>query len=81
MLARARREIYWPGLDRYVNVHTSKCHLCKGIASFQQKERLISSPIPEFPFQYSVADLFEIEGYKYLVYADRLTINNVICNH
>ena len=73
MLARARQEVYWSGLDRDVNTHTTTCRLCRSIAPSQQKEPLISSPVPEYPFQHSVADLFEIEGHKYLIYADRLT--------
>ena len=28
---------------------------------------------PEYPFQKTVFDLFEIDGYHYLVYVDRLT--------
>ena len=31
------------------------------------------TPPPEYPFQQVVADLFEVSGHGYLVYADRLT--------
>ena len=46
---------------------------CKEIAPAQQKEPLISTPLPEYPFQQAVTDLFEFEGHYYLVYTDRLT--------
>ena len=72
MLARARQDVYWPGLDCDLNVHVSTCKLCQEISPSQQKEPLISSPLPHYPFQSSVADLFQIDGCSYL-YADRLT--------
>ena len=37
------------------------------------REPLIPAEIPEYPFQNVAADLFEINGYYYLVYVDRLT--------
>ena len=73
ILARARHDVYWPGLDRDINAQVSSCKACREIAPTQQKEPLITSPVPQYPFQHTVADLFEREGYKYLAYADRLT--------
>ena len=73
ILARARHDVYWPGLDRDINIHVSTCASCREIAPSQQKEPLITAPVPQYPFQHTVADLFEREGYKYLAYADRLT--------
>ena len=49
MLARARQDVYWPGLDRDLNVHVSACKLCQEISPSQQKEPLISSPLPHYP--------------------------------
>ena len=37
------------------------------------REPNLLADIPAFPFQNVVADLFEIESYKYIVYPDRLT--------
>ena len=73
MLARARKIIYWPGIDRDITSHALSCMKCKEISPSQQKEPLISTPPPEYPFQQAVTDLFEFEGHYYLVYTDRLT--------
>ena len=73
MLLRARNTMYWPGMDRNIDIHIQQCLQCRENAPSQTKEPLIVSQVPEYPFQRVVADLFEIEGFKYLVYADRLT--------
>ena len=73
MLSRARQAIYWPGMDRDINNHVQSCLSCRESAPSHVREPILLADIPEFPFQNVVADLFEIESYKYLVYADRLT--------
>ena len=37
------------------------------------KDELIVSPPPEYPFQQAVTDLFQIDAYHYIVFADRYT--------
>ena len=73
MLSRARQAIYWPGMDHDINNHVQSCLSCRESAPSHVREPILLADIPEFPFQNVVADLFEIESYKYLVYADRLT--------
>ena len=73
MLARARQVIYWPGMDRDITIHVNSCNTCREMSPSLSKEPLIHSPIAEYPFQYTVSDLFEIAGRTYLVYVDRLT--------
>ena len=73
MLSRARQMVYWPGMDRDITNHVMQCQECRENAPSQQKEPLIPAPIPDYPFQNTVADLFEINKTMYLVYADRLT--------
>ena len=73
MLSRARQSVYWPGMDQAIQEHTARCDLCQQNAPSQQREPLITSPPPEFPFQQVVTDLFELNGHTYLSYADRLT--------
>ena len=73
MLARARQCVYWPGIDDDINKHVLSCDLCRQISPSQQKEPLIMTSPPDYPFQKVVADIFEESGYKYLAYADRLT--------
>lgn len=73
MLERARDHMYWPGMDRDVNEHVLKCLDCRKNAPSQQKEPLILAPVPEYPFQHVVADMFQKNGHHYIAYADRLT--------
>ena len=72
-LRRARQCVYWPGLTNSINQICSSCKLCVKNAPSLTKEPLLTSPIPVYPFQMAVADLFHKDGYKYLAYADRLT--------
>ena len=73
MLRRARQAVYWPGLDADVDMARRQCAECDRHAPSQSPEPLIMTPPPEYPFQQVVADLFEVSGHRYLVYADRLT--------
>ena len=73
MLARARQAVYWPGLEHDVKEHTRHCEECRRHAPSQQREPLIPSPVPDYPFQKVVADMFELNGNMYLSYADRFT--------
>ena len=73
MLARARDDVYWPNMDNDINNHVSTCSQCRESAPSQQKEPLLMTEAPEYPFQHTVADLFQVEGHWYMVYADRLT--------
>ena len=73
MLRRARQAVYWPGLEADVNMARRQCTECDYYAPLQAAEPLIMTPPPEYPFQQVVADLFEVSGHRYLVYADRLT--------
>ena len=73
MLSRARQAVYWPGMDKDIINHVNHCQECRFNAPSQSNEPLITAPIPEYPFQNVVADLFEIDHYIYLAYADRLT--------
>ena len=53
--------------------HVQSCLSCRESAPSHVRKPILLADIPEFPFQNVAADLFEIESYKYLVYADRLT--------
>ena len=73
MLSLARQAMYWIGMDRDINNHVQSYLSCRESAPSHVREPILLADIPEFPFQNVVADLFEVESYKYLVYADRLT--------
>ena len=49
----------------------NRCKHCQENGKSQSNEELIPSPIPEYPFQHVVSDLFSFNGYEYLIYAGR----------
>lgn len=73
MLSRARQSVYWPGMDQEINLHCKECLACRSVAPSLTKEPLQPSNIPQYPFQYVASDMFDIDGYMYLVYVDHLT--------
>ena len=73
ILRRARQTVYWPGLDRDVQRICAQCKDCIENVPSNTKQELLLSPVPEFPFQNTVSDLFSLSGHHYLIYADRLT--------
>ena len=73
MLRRARQAVYWPGIEGDLHHHRSGCDTCNTHAPSQPPEPLLLTPPPDYPFQQTVVDLFQLEGHDYLVYADRLT--------
>ena len=73
ILSRARQLMYWPGMDRDIRLHSETCEECQVVAPSHVKEPLVSTDVPEYPFQHVVSDLFEINGHHYLVYVDHLT--------
>ena len=69
----ARKTVYWPGMEKSLQAITDACPQCREHAKSHTKEPLIPALIPDYRMQYVASDLFEYEGYKYLVYACRLT--------
>ena len=73
ILKRARQCVYWPGMDRHIIQSCVSCKLCIKNTPSQSKEELLPSPVPHYPFQNVVTDIFHLNGYNYITYADRLT--------
>ena len=73
MLRRARHSVYWPGIEGDLNHHRSRCSSCDAHSPSQPAEVMEMTPAPEYPFQQTVMDLFQLEGHTYMAYCDRLT--------
>ncbi|XP_076050210.1 uncharacterized protein LOC143030874 [Oratosquilla oratoria] len=73
MLRRARQAVYWPGMEGDLQHHRDTCASCNTHSPSQAAEPLTLTPPPQYPFQHTVADLFQLDGRVYLAYADRLT--------
>lgn len=73
MLRRARQSVYWPGMEGDLQQHRSTCLVCETHAPSQSQEPITLTPPPDYPFQKTVLDLFQLDGRQYMAYADRLT--------
>ena len=73
MLRRARQSVYWPGIEGDLQNHRSQCTSCDFHSPSLPAEVMKMTPAPEYPFQQTVMDLFQIGGHTYLAYCDRLT--------
>lgn len=73
MLPRARQSVYWPGMEGDLQRQRDACVTCNAHSPPQAEEPLTPTPTPDYPFQHTVADLFQLDGLMYMSYADRLT--------
>ena len=69
-LRRAREAVYWPLMALDFEEAIGNCQTCQKFQRNQQKEPMISSEVPELPYQFVGTDLFEFEGKQYLVTVD-----------
>ena len=67
---RAREAFYWPGMYKEIEEYLSKCEVCNTYHHGQQREPLISHPVPSRPWQVLAVDLFDLQGQDYLVNTD-----------
>ncbi|XP_064103276.1 uncharacterized protein K02A2.6-like [Macrobrachium nipponense] len=73
MLRRARHSVYWPGIEGELRRHRSQCTSRDAHSPSLPAEVMKMTPAPEYPFQQTVMDLFQLEGLTYMAYCDRLT--------
>ena len=73
MLRRARQTVYWPGMEGDLQYQRNQCEACNVHTPSLPEEELVLSPPPDYPFQRTVVDMFQLNGYMYMAYADRLT--------
>ena len=73
MRFRANQTVYWPGLDRSINIHRANCKDCTERAPSQPAEPIVLTPSPSHPFQQICADFFHIGGHGYLSTVDRFS--------
>ena len=66
---RANTAVWWPGISRQISDFISICRQCCQETT-PQREPLISTPLPDFPWQKAATDLFELEGRTYLMVVD-----------
>ena len=72
-LRRARETVYWPGITAQLRDYIGKCDVCCSDHSAQPREPLLSTPIPDRPWEVIGTDLFSIGSDKFLVTVDYLS--------
>ena len=73
MEACARKRFFWPEISVAIRQVCQHCKQCNETPPSQPKEPPIFTPLPEFPFQQSVLDLCQLQGYDFLIYAYRFS--------
>lgn len=69
-LRRAREVVYWPRMNPDIEKFVRRCSTCNTFQRSQQKEPLVSTEIPDLPWQHIACDIFENNGHDYLVTVD-----------
>jgi len=65
---RARQTVYWPGVSNEIVLLVEQCQKCQERRPSQQKEPLLSDPLPNRPFEVASANLFQVGRLHALVY-------------
>ena len=66
---RANTAVWWPAISRQINDFINRCPQCYRDAP-PRREPLITTPLPDFPWQKAATDLFEMRGNTYLLVVD-----------
>ena len=65
--------VFWPGISNDITRESQTCKTCTRNAPSQPRQEPVPPIIPTTPFEAIVADYFELNGFGYLVVADRLS--------
>ena len=69
-LERAKDSVWWPGIARDVKSIVASCDHCQTFKPSQRKEPLVTTPLPDLPWQRIGVDLCQFERHEYLVMVD-----------
>uniref|UniRef100_A0AAR2JBB0 Gypsy retrotransposon integrase-like protein 1 n=1 Tax=Pygocentrus nattereri TaxID=42514 RepID=A0AAR2JBB0_PYGNA len=67
---RANSSVWWLGLSAELKETVMQCHTCQELRRTQQKEPLISTPLPGRPWKRIALDLCEYNKNDYLIVSD-----------
>ena len=62
--------VWWPHISQDIKDHISSCRYCLEKPPSQRKEPLISSALPNYPFERISADICELNNEHYLIVTD-----------
>ena len=64
-----KTSVWWPGISKHVSDFIQNCPVCAQDTE-PQKEPLIMTPLPDYPWQMVGSDLFRIHNDHYLLTVD-----------
>lgn len=67
---RARSVVYWLGINQDIEEIVRKCAICEKYQKKNQKEKLLSHPVPNRPWKKIATDVLEFGGKNFLVVID-----------
>lgn len=67
---RARETMYWPSMYSDIEREVSRCAACNALTAHHAKEPMQLHNIPELPWSFTAADIFEWRGKMHLVLVD-----------
>ena len=69
-LKTAKSIMFWPRMNAEISDAVLRCSACQEHQPAQQKEPLMTYPIPTLPWQIIASDCFEVRGQHYCVLVD-----------
>ena len=61
--------VWWTGLSKEMETFIKSCPMCHKTTT-PNKEPLISTPVPNHPWEHIATDLFELKNFTYLLNVD-----------
>ena len=66
---RAKSSVWWPGMSKQITQMVRQCQVCEREAR-PATEPLMSTPLPDYPWQVVGSDFMELKGHRYLIVMD-----------
>lgn len=68
--SRAKETLYWPGMNAEIEDLVTDCPECQKLQNKQEREEMISMPVPEIPWVEVGTDIFEFKGEHFILTVD-----------
>jgi len=72
-IRRAQSSVFYPGITKDIRNMINQCTVCQAFQHENQKETLLSHPVPSRPWQKVGIDIFTFRNHDYLITVDYLS--------
>ena len=69
-ILKAQDSVFWLGMNNEIIKSVKNCHICQEHGNSLAKQPIQQSEIPDKPFQYLAADIFDLNGQHFLLLCD-----------